>query len=435
MKTSSHPNKLLLQSRLWPVLTALLLLLQILWPSKVWMAMLIILGGAWLLSFLWARSLARGLSLDRKMRYGWAMVGDRLGQVFTATNRGWAPGLWVEVEDHSNLPGYVASVVITIGGRGLVQWEFEGTCTRRGLYTLGPTSLRAGDPLGLYRVEMHQPHSTVLLVLPPVLPLPAIEVAPGGRVGEGRRPRRAALETTVSTDTVREYIPGDPLKSIHWPTSARTGSLYVRQFEHTPSSDWWIYLDLEERVQVGRDFDSTEEYGVILAASLADRGLSQGHAVGLVVCGKELVWIPPQRHSGQLMDILRALALVHTGDVPLADLLTSSKRSLQRGASLVLITPNVKTGWIEPLLRLSASEVTPTVLLFDPASFGGTGTTTQTDQLLNKYGIAHTIIQRNLLNAAEVHQSVHGQWRWFVMGRGKIAPARQPKEKGWRSLG
>jgi uncharacterized protein (DUF58 family) len=282
---------------------------------------------------------------------------------------------------------------------------------------------------------MHQPDSTVLLVLPPVLPLPAIEVAPGGRVGEGRRPRRAALETTVSTDTVREYIPGDPLKFIHWPTSARSGSLYVRQFEHTPSSDWWIYLDLEECVQVGSDFDSTEEYGVILAASLADRGLSQGHAVGLVACGKELVWIPPQRHSGQLMDILRALALVHTGDVPLADLLTSSQKSLQRGASLVLITPNVKAGWIEPLQRLSASEVAPTVLLFDPASFGGTGSTTQTEYLLNKYGIAHTIIQRGLLNAPEVHQRAHSQWRWFVTGRGKITPARRPKEKGWRPLG
>jgi uncharacterized protein (DUF58 family) len=363
------------------------------------------------------------------------MVGDRLGQVFTASNKGWAPGLWVEVEDHSTLPGDVASVVIPIGGHGLVQWEYEETCTRRGLYTLGPTSLRAGDPLGLYRVEMHQTDSTVLLVLPPVLPLPAIEVAPGGRVGDGRRPRRAALETTVSSDTVREYAPGDPLKSIHWPTSARSGSLYVRQFEHTPSSDWWIYLDLEASIQVGQDLDSTEEYGVILAASLADRGLRQGHAVGLVVCGKELVWIQPQYHSGQLMDILRALAQVHTGDVPLSNLLTSSMKSMQHGASLVLITPNVKTEWIDPMLRLSANQVTPTVLLFDPISFGGTETTVQTDHLLTEHGVAHTIIRHDLLKTARVPENAHGQWKWFVMGRGKLPPVRKPREKGWRTLG
>jgi uncharacterized protein (DUF58 family) len=397
--------------------------------------MLIILGGVWLLGFLWARSLAHGLSLDRKMRHGWAMVGDRLGQVFTATNKGWAPGLWMEVEDHSNLPGHIASVVIPIGGRGAIQWEFEEICMRRGLYTLGPTSLRTGDPFGLYRVEMHQTDSTVLLVLPQVLPLPSIEVAAGGQVGEGRRPRRAALETTVSTDTVREYAPGDPLKSIHWHTSARRGSLFVRQFEHTPSSDWWIYLDLEARVQVSHDLDSTEEYGIILAASLADRGLRQRHAVGLVVSAKELVWIPPQRHSGQLMDILRALAMAETGNVPLADLLYSSKKSMQHGASLILITPNVKDRWIEPLLQLSAGEVTPTVLLFDPTSFGGTDTTNQTNVLLNNHNISHTIIQPNLLNTAEPPRSMRGQWKWFIAGRGKLPPARKPKERGWRTLG
>jgi uncharacterized protein (DUF58 family) len=369
------------------------------------------------------------------MRFGWATVGDRLEQVFTATNKGWAPGLWVEVEDHSNLPGHIASVVIPIGGRGAIQWEFEEVCTRRGLYTLGPTSLRAGDPFGLYRVEMEQPDSTVLLVLPQVLPLPSIEIAAGGRVGEGRRPRRAALETTVSSDTVREYAPGDPLKSIHWPTSARSGSLFVRQFEHTPASDWWIYLDLEARVQVSQDLDSTEEYSIILAASLADRGLKQGHAVGLVVSGKELVWIPPQRHSGQLMDILRALAMVEAGDTPLTDLLASSKKSMRHGASLVLITPNVKDRWVEPLVQMSGSKITPTVLLFDPTSFGGTDSATQTDHLLGKYDIAHTVIQRNLLNTAEAHKSARGQWKWFVAGHGKLPPARKPKEKGWRTLG
>jgi uncharacterized protein (DUF58 family) len=413
----------------------LLLLLQILWPNKAWMSMLIVLGGVWLLGFLWAHSLARGLSLDRKMRYGWATVGDRLGQVFTASNKGWAPGLWVEVEDHSNLPGHIASVVIPIGGRGAIQWEFEEVCTRRGLYTLGPTSLRAGDPFGLYQVEMEQPDSTVLLVLPQVLPLPSIEIAAGGRVGEGRRPRRAALETTVSSDTVREYAPGDPLKSIHWPTSARSGSLFVRQFEHTPASDWWIYLDLEARVQVSQDLDSTEEYGIILAASLADRGLKQGHAVGLVVSGKELVWIPPQRHSGQLMDILRALAMVEAGNIPLTDLLAISKKSMRHGASLVLITSNVKDKWVEPLVQMSGNEITPTVLLFDPTSFGGTDTATQTDHLLEQYNIAHTIIQRNLLKTAEVHKSARGQWKWFIAGHGKLPPARKPKEKGWRTLG
>lgn len=422
-------------SRLWPVMAASLFLLQLVWPSRAWVVLLIILGGSWTFSYLWARSLAHGLRLEREMRYGWAQVGDRLEQRFTVTNNKWAPGLWLEVDDRSTLPGYISSRVTAIGGNDTTQWKIAGICSRRGLYTIGPTCLRSGDPLGLFTVETRMSDSTVLLVLPPVFPLPSIEVAAGGRAGESRRARRSALETTVSVDTVREYIPGDPLRSIHWPTSARRGSLYVRQFEHTPSSDWWIFLDLDKRVQTGEGSDSTVELGVILAASLADKGLRQGHAVGLVDCGKELAWIPPQHHSGQLMDILRSLALVTTGETSLADLLTRENRSLQRGASLILITPNVTAEWLAPLLRLADNQIVSTVFLLNPLSFGGSGSPDQAGRLLNYYGIAHTVVQRELLNRPEARPGTQGQWEWRVVGPGKAVPVRQPKNITWRKLG
>ncbi len=108
--------------------------------------------------------------------------------------------------------------------------------------------------------------------------------------------------------------------------------------------------------------------------------------------------------------------------------------AMQRGASLVLITPNVKADWMEPLVQLAESDVTPTVLLFDPVSFGGLGSTAEADHLLTNHNIAHRIIQRELLDAAEIPPIAHGRWRWFT-GRGKIAPARQTTEKGWRPLG
>ncbi len=239
----------------------------------------------------------------------------------------------------------------------------------------------------------------------------------------------------MSVDTVREYIPGDPLRSIHWPTSARRDSLYVRQFEHTPSSDWWIFLDLDKRIQTGEGSDSTVELGVILAASLADKGLRQGHAVGLVYCGKELARIPPQHHSGQLMDILRSLALATTGESSLADLLTIENRSLQRGASLILITPNVTAEWIAPLLRMSDNQIASTVFLLNPLSFGGSASPDRAGRLLNYYGIAHTVVERELLNRPEARPGTQGQWEWRIVGPGKTVPVRQPKNITWRKLG
>jgi hypothetical protein len=67
-------------------------------------------------------------------------------------------------------------------------------------------------------------------------------------------------------------------------------------FDNTPSSDWWIFLDMNQQVQLGTGQDSTEENSIILAASLADRGLSQRHAVGMVANGQHTIWhLWPQR--------------------------------------------------------------------------------------------------------------------------------------------
>jgi uncharacterized protein (DUF58 family) len=433
-----NPNlsfaKIRLASRLWPLLGLLLLVLQLLWPNRAWSTLLIILAGSWLLSFFWTLSLARRLFMERKMRYGWAQVGDLLEERFTIINDSFLPALWLEVDDHSNLPGYTAGRVTSIGGNQSMEWKTEGACTRRGLFNLGPTTLRSGDPLGLCNMELLLPNATVLLVLPPVLPLPAIEIAAGGRAGEGRRPRRAALETTVSVETVREYAPGDPLKAIHWPTSARRDGLYVRQFEHMPSSDWWIFLDLERRVQLGSGFTSTEEHAIILAASLANRGQREGHAVGLVTCSPDLTWIAPQHSSGHSMSLLRALALAKPGERPLADLLANAHKSVRNGASLIIITPNVQADWAAPLLQLVRIGITPTVLLLDPLSFGGTDSTAGAQALLTDYGIAHNVIQSDLLNRPEARPGRQGKWEWRTLGRGKAVAVRKPADTSWRNL-
>ncbi len=435
MNPSSSFAKIRFHSRLWPVLVIFLFLLQLIWPNRAWFTMLIILAGSWLLSFFWTLSLARKLFLDRKMRYGWAQVGDELEERFTVINDSPLPGLWLEVEDHSDLPGYTAGRVTSIGGNESMEWKTEGICNRRGLFNLGPTTLRSGDPLGLCSLELSHPNATILLVLPPVLPLPAIEIASGGRAGEGRHSRRAALETTVGVETVREYVPGDPLKSIHWPTSARQNALYVRQFEHKPSSDWWIFLDLERRVQVGSGFESTEEHGVILAASLAHRGLQAGHSVGLVACSPELTWMPPQHSSGHSLSILRALALAKPGERSLSDLLVNAQKSVRSGASLIIITPDVQADWVAALLQLVRNGITPTVLLLDPLSFGGAGSTAGALALLNDYGIVNSVIQSDLLNRPEARPGKQGKWEWRVLGRGKAVAVRKPVDTGWRTLG
>jgi uncharacterized protein (DUF58 family) len=431
--TMERNDTVRLQSRAGylPLLVGLLILLQLVVPYKGWMILLVGLGGAWLVSYLWARSLARGLELTREMRYGWAQVGDQLQERLTLTNQGRFPAPWVAVIDHSTLPGYQVSRVLGVGERAQMHWFEQGLCSRRGLYILGPTRLQAGDPFGFYRVDVEYPNSFAMMVMPPIVHLPTIDVAPGGRAGEGRR-QDSALEHAVSASSVREYRPGDSLRWIHWPTLARRDEPFVRTFDSTPSSDWWIILDMDQQVQAGSGQEATEEHGVILAASLADRGLQTGKAVGLVAHGQELVWLPPRLGADQRWEILRALALVESGRCSLAELLARTGPALGQRGSLVIISPDVDGHWLESLVPLMRRGLVPTVLLLEPAAFGGQDSAVRVLASLEAMEVTHYLITPDLLDRPEARPGQVGQWRRTPQGQWE--PKFNPQELVWRTL-
>jgi uncharacterized protein (DUF58 family) len=285
----------------------------------------------------------------------------------------------------------------------------------------------------LFTVTLDHPASTNMMVLPPIVPLPNIEVAPGGRAGEGRR-RAGSFERTVNAASVREYRPGDSLNSIHWRTSARLDSLFVRLFDNTPSGDWWIFLDLNQRVQVGQGQDSTIEHGVILAASLAAHGLRAGRAVGFVVCGDGLTWLPPQSSEAQRWEILRALALVQPGTRSIAELLTQGQAAFKQMSSLIIITPDLRGDWIKSLVPFLWRGGVPTALLFDPVSFGGVGDVRPVLALLADLEIARYVITRDLLDRPEAKPGKQGRWEWRITLRGRAIPVRPHGDARWKVL-
>ncbi|MBN1921977.1 MAG: DUF58 domain-containing protein [Anaerolineae bacterium] len=430
------PEKPILKLNNWllPVLVSILILMQIFTPYKGWMALLVGLGGLWAISAYWAYSLRKKLSLTREMRFGWAQVGDRLIERFNLVNDASLPALWIEVRDLSTLPGYRASRGTGVASRSSIRWHRESLCSRRGLFYLGPTEVLTGDPFGVYTVTLHYPASLPLLVLPPIVPLPTIEVAPGGRSGEGR-PRADAQDRIVSASSARPYYPGDSRRWIHWKLSARRDELFVRLFDGMPAGDWWILLDMDARVQVGEGEDSTDELGVILAASLADRGLRARRAVGLLAHGEDLVWLPPRSGEGQRWEILRTLALVNRGRRSLAELLQRVRPSLGQRTTLIIITAAVEGLWLETLIPLLRHNVVPTVLLMDPVSFGGAGDTAAARATLNQLGVANAIISQDLLDHPKAHPGTQGQWEWKVLGTGKAVPVqRSTSDSPWRAL-
>lgn len=426
-------HRLRLSTPALPVVVGLLFIVYLISPADAWLALLVGFATAWVFSYSWARSLAHGLGLRREMRFGWAQVGDSLEERFTLQNNSPLPALWVDVRDQTNMPGYNTSRATGMGGMTEISWRTRAACSRRGLFHLGPTSLHTGDPLGIFRVTIEDPRETALLVTPPIVPLPRIEVAAGGRSGEGR-PRPNAPERTVSASGVREYTPGDTLRWIHWRTTARMGDPYVRLFEGTPAGDWWIVLDMDQKAQVGEGQDSTEEHGVILAASLLDRGLQFRRAVGIAVNGDPFVWSPPREGEGQRWEALRSLALVSPGERSIDFLLDRVRSSFGHSASLVIITANTNPSWLESLLPLVWLGIAPTVLLLDPATFGGKRKVAPISAYLSELGIQNYVIPKSLLDRPEARPGQKGRWEWKVSATGRAIALERPESLEWKEL-
>jgi len=421
-----------LNARMFPLIGALALFMQVIDPSRVWIILLIGIGGAWLVCWWWARGLARSLRFGREVRFGWAQVGDRLEERFTLTNEFPLPATWVTLHDHSTLPDHYASVATGVDGSSTSQWKINTRCTRRGVYTLGGTTLETGDPFGLYTITLEDPTSSTLAVMPPVLPLPAFQILASGWAGEGK-PRRHALQESLNTSHTREMQPNDPMRLIHWKTTARQGRLFVRQFEGTPAGDWWIVLDLDQETQLGTGWDSTEEHAVILASSLAAHGLDNDHPVGLSINGNQPDWVVPRRNEYQLRSLLKALAVASPSGMPLKDYLQRAGQSFSSHCSLLIITANAEADWAPSLLPLMWRGIMPTVFLFDPITFGGSANTKAVSGIFQSMEIPCHVIPKELLDKPQARPGHEGEWEWRISATGKAHAVRAAQED-WRGL-
>jgi uncharacterized protein (DUF58 family) len=377
----NEPRTTVRLTKPWIVtLIAIPVLLQFIVPSRAWVAIFFCIGGALGLGYIWARQLAAKLTLAREQYYGWVHVGDVLQEHFTLQNHAFLPALWVEIDDQSDLPGYSAGIVRSVSGQQTLHWRTEGICRQRGLFSLGPWQAHTGDPLGFFEVILRFPEAQSILIYPPIVRLPIIRLPRGAATGTGRTSRRA-LEVTTNAAGVRAYTPGDSINRIHWRTTAHRDELTVKTFDLEPSGDLWIVLDLDAAVQAGEDEESTEEYGVILASSLADRILRRNRAVGLVAYGTSHlrsaavpeplpIIVQPQKGTAQQWRILQALATVRAGgNWSLERVLAEMDRNLGRGMTLAVITPSCDPNWLTGLLPPMRRGVAPTILLLDAESF------------------------------------------------------------------
>lgn len=224
--------------------------------------------------------------IDRRAEPDRVVVGGVAQALVLVTNRGRVPSPRFNAVDRVG-PGRVAVPVPAIAAGATVRRPYLIPAERRGRIRLGPVVVTRLDPLGL--VRRHQPHAADqhLWVHPrrhAAAPVPTgLDVELEGAPVEGA-PRGA-----VTFASLREYVPGDDVRQIHWRSTARTGILMVRDHVDTSQPRTTVALDPRAERWTAASFED----GVEVVASVALAAERAGHPAVFVAQEPEPERRPP----------------------------------------------------------------------------------------------------------------------------------------------
>ncbi|MGM1059615.1 DUF58 domain-containing protein [Saccharothrix sp. Mg75] len=184
-----------------------------------------------------------------------------------------------------------------------VKVEYPIPTHTRGLVAVGPLTLDRRGLAGLARARTVVGDVVEVRVVPRVLPVRGL---PGGarrgQVGADERVERGGTDLVG----LREYVPGDDLRRLHWATSARTGTLMVREDADPARPHLAVVLD--DRA-TGYAAAGDFEHAVEVAASLVAVAVADGHPVRLVTSsGAVDLELPPGAVDADAAVVLAALA-------------------------------------------------------------------------------------------------------------------------------
>lgn len=178
------------------------------------------------------------------------------------------------------------------------------TVERRGVVELGPLVVEVCDPFRLATRAIPSSSRIAVVVLPAIVPLaelpPSVGAEPDARTWSTRHLATATEEFTA----LREYVPGDDVRKVHWPSTARHGDPIVRQMEEPWQRRCTVLLD----TRPGHHHDTGFERAVSAAASLLDVAASGGELCRLVTTdGRDTGFISDRQALDAAMDLLAGI--------------------------------------------------------------------------------------------------------------------------------
>jgi len=327
------------------------------------------------ISYLWAVLSMRNLTLSIGKPPEHLQVGDTFQREVALSNPGWMPRLWLKLRDNTNLPGRHDTAMVTISGRSVHLWQNTFTCQKRGRFHLGPTTVTTGDPLGIFSYPRVLGEEQDITIYPETVELPLFRFASFSDFGYGAG-YHSLSRISPNASSVREYASGDSLHHIHWPSTARTGSLMVKMFDadrsYNASKTAWVLLDMNNESHFGRGEESSDELAISVAASVVKKYVQGGMRVGIMASDVNHLLLPPDRTENHLWQIMEAFALMKNDwKLNLYDIVAQNMDSFRDNPLVIIIATSATEGLMDVIRQLKNRVDSAVVVLLDAASFPG----------------------------------------------------------------
>lgn len=334
----------------------MVLCIALLWEGKQAYSLAYVFLLLFFLGYSWHNSGAKKIKLTRVQAEHRYFPRDKVEIGLQVQNNSNYPFPWISLRE--KVPhgltggGRPLSQVFSLPGKSSTEIRLELSPQQRGVYRLGPLELAAGDFFGLNTQGFSVQDFQIVIVYPQIYELADLLISTHLPVGNLHAQHKIYPDSTRLSG-VRPYEQGDSLRTIHWPATARTQQLQVKQYEHTITANSLVFLNLNEEDYDRANLFSTSELAISTAASLSSSIIEAGEACGLVTNGTLTEHLPdqkvnlehgnlliqPKQGLAQLTELLTILAGLEPQTSSFLDLVRTTKQKLQPGTVLLWVVP------------------------------------------------------------------------------------------------
>lgn len=358
------------------LLITVIILLAIAWNTDITIVYIFfsIAFVMFLLSFVHLQFNAPDIAITREVQ-DTAYEDDIVNVKMTIQNRRGLPLYFFELLDM--FPGgppeekETSLFILDLKPRESKKISYIANCYQRGLWKIGPVVVVSQDALGFFKNEKTIKVFSEILVYPNLFRIFSFPQLASGSVSW------IGVETArISGDSheffgVREYQRGDAMSRIHWPSSARHNKLIVKQFERNAVQEATIILDLKKGHDIGGGKDTTLEYAVKIAGSIAKFLLNEGVLVQMIGYGKEAVTLPFGKGDSHMYKILEYLASVQAdGDFTLSQALEEASFVAPQRSTLIVVMLDNDIDSLSSLVQFKIKGVKLIVIVLATSTFG-----------------------------------------------------------------